>query len=80
MSETKYLALRRMRLPNPGQTPSSLRLEPGDVFSLDGTEGLDVSTLLRCGVIRIHQELSAAPGPLEMGQPPKRPQRKGGNK
>ena len=52
--EIEYTALVPMKIPNPGHIPSSMRLAPGDVFSLEGNEGLDVTSLLRQGSIRVH--------------------------
>lgn len=52
----KYVALKPMSFPNPGNVPSVLRLEPGEIFSLDGNEGLNVDSLLSCGVIRRYVE------------------------
>ena len=58
----KYVALKPMSFPNPGNIPSVLRLEPGDIFSLDGNEGLNVDSLLACRVIRRHVEPKKAKG------------------
>ena len=67
-SEVEYTALVRMKIPNPGHKPSSIRLAPGDVFSLDGNEGLDVDALLRQGAIRLHLPPKAPSGPVPKAQ------------
>jgi hypothetical protein len=54
--ETMYVALRRLKIPNPGQKPSSLRVEPGEVFSLDGSEGIYADRLLRNGAVRVYEK------------------------
>ena len=50
--DTYYRANRKLRIPNgPGNIPSSTRVEAGEIFSLDGTEPIDVPLLLRLGAI-----------------------------
>jgi len=51
----KYTALVRLKIPNPGQKPSSLRLEPGEIFSLDGSEGIHIDQLLATGAVRVYE-------------------------
>ncbi len=48
----KYTALRRLTISNPGHVPSSFDLEAGDIFSLEGNEGLRVDQMLQAGSIR----------------------------
>lgn len=52
--EVQYVALRKLKLPNPGQTPSSIRFAPGDIFSLDGSEGINVEMLLQSGAAKVY--------------------------
>lgn len=57
-NETKYVALVPLMFPNPGQTPSVMKVKPGDIFSLDGSEGLRADRLLRSQAIKLYD-----PGP-----------------
>ena len=51
--ETYYIANRNLLIPNgPGTLPSSTRVSKDDVFSLDGTEPIDVALLLQQGAIK----------------------------
>lgn len=54
--DKKYVALKKMMIPNPNEIPSTLRVEPGGIFSLDGSEGLNVTALLQCKVIKEYKE------------------------
>ncbi len=46
--ETWYLALTKLKISNaPGTVPSSIRVEVGQRFALDGTEPIDVAQLLK---------------------------------
>ena len=48
MPEEYFIAKRRLRIPNgPGQTPSSVLVPAGEVFSLDGTEPVNIELLLQ---------------------------------
>jgi len=58
--EVRYTALVNLKIGCPGQTPSTLRLTPGDIFSLDGTEGIHVGQLLRSRAIRLYVEKKEA--------------------
>ncbi len=50
--ETYYIANRKLLIPNgPGAVPSSVRVEKGEIFSLDGTEPIDLDALLEGGAI-----------------------------
>jgi len=51
-----------MTFPNPGYSPSVIRLRAGEIFSLEGQEGLNVSTLLISGIIREYLEPKPAKG------------------
>ena len=50
---TRYVALCNLMIPNPGQVPSVLKLTPGDIFSLDGNEGIHIDRLIRNGNVRV---------------------------
>ena len=51
--EMYYIANRNLLIPNgSGIIPSSTRVSKGDVFSLDGTEPIDVALLLQQGAIK----------------------------
>ena len=48
-----YIARRKLLIPQgPGQTPSSIRMFQGDVFSFDGDEPIDINSLLRSQAIQ----------------------------
>ena len=68
--DTYYKAKHKLLIPNgPGQLPSSVHVDNGEIFSLDGTEMVDVGMLLR-----LHQ-IERYDGPLpkvvETEEPPK---------
>lgn len=60
MPEQKYVALTKLLIPCPGQVPSTLRCVPGDIFSLDGNEGIHVDRLLRQHAIALYEGPQAA--------------------
>ncbi len=52
-----YIARRKLLIPQgPGNTPSSLRIFKGDVFSFDGDEPIDIRSLLRTQAIQPYTE------------------------
>lgn len=61
--DAKYVALKKMLIPNPNERPSAMRVAPGDIFSLDGSEGLCVDMLLRQVIIKKYIE----PKPQKQG-------------
>ena len=50
MAEEFFVAQCKLKIPNgPGQVPSSMGVQPGEIFSLDGSEPINVSLLLSIG-------------------------------
>ena len=47
-----YTALKKLSIPQPGQTPGILRVAQYEVFSFDGNEPIDINGLLRAQSIR----------------------------
>ena len=64
----RYTALRRLTIPSPGNVPSSIDLEPGDVFSLDGNEGIHLDQLLQIGAIKLTRLAKPKPAPKPKGR------------
>jgi len=64
----KYVALHRLKIPCPGQVPSSIRVMPGDIFSLDGNEGIQVEQLLQQGHIKVYEEVKREPKDSRKGR------------
>tara|TARA_Y100000310_G_scaffold126272_3_gene125054 strand:+ start:9879 stop:10097 length:219 start_codon:yes stop_codon:yes gene_type:complete len=54
-SVVRYIAVRRLKIPNPNETPSSLRVAPGEIFSLDGSEGIHIDRLLAVGAVEVYE-------------------------
>ena len=63
----KYVALHRLKIACPGQVPSSIKIMPGDIFSLDGNEGIQVDQLLQQGHIKVYEEVKCAEGSRQGG-------------
>mgnify|MGYP001568314030 FL=1 len=52
MTEKYYRANVKLLIPNaPGAVPSSVRVQPGEVVILDGTEPLNVPMMIQVGAI-----------------------------
>tara|TARA_Y100000310_G_scaffold71153_1_gene66988 strand:+ start:467 stop:691 length:225 start_codon:yes stop_codon:yes gene_type:complete len=51
----RYRALRRLLIPSPGQVPSAIRAEPGDIISFDGNEGIHVGRLVQQRAIELYK-------------------------
>jgi hypothetical protein len=49
-----YVAHIKLLIHTPGQTPSALRVKPGDIFSLDGNEGIKIERLLASGAASVY--------------------------
>jgi len=50
----KYVALRRLVIPNPRRVPSSIKIAPGDIISFEGNEGLHVGRLVQQGALKLY--------------------------
>ena len=54
--ETWYLALHKLHMvQGPGTKPSSIRFYPGQRFTLDGDEPVDIESLLRTGAVKLYE-------------------------
>tara|TARA_R110000787_G_scaffold117069_1_gene227609 strand:+ start:138 stop:413 length:276 start_codon:yes stop_codon:yes gene_type:complete len=61
VAEVWYLALHKLHMvQGPGVTPSSIRFHPGQRFTLDGDEPVDIGSLLRTGAVKIYEESDEA--------------------
>lgn len=59
--EVWYLALHKLHMAQgPGTIPSSIRLYPGQRFTLDGDEPVDIESLLRIGAVKFYEESDEA--------------------
>ena len=71
-----YLALRKLHMvQGPGVKPSSIRFHPGQRFTLDGDEPVDIEALLRTRAVKIYEDSDeewAQARLAEMPQPKKR--------
>ena len=60
-TEIWYLALHKLHMAQgPGVTPSSIRFYPGQRFTLDGDEPVDIESLLRTGAVKLYEESDEA--------------------
>ena len=67
-----YLTLKKLLMPQgPATKPSSLRLYPGQRFTLDGDEPIDVEALLRTRAVKIYEESDAAWAQTKLTEIPK---------
>ncbi len=56
-NEVWYLALHKLHMvQGPGTKPSSIRFYPGQRFTLDGDEPVDIDSLLRTGAVKLYEE------------------------
>ena len=56
-TEVWYLALHKLHIvQGPGTKPSSIRFYPGQRFTLDGDEPVDIDSLLRTGAVKLYEE------------------------
>ena len=56
-SEVWYLALHKLLMAQgPGVKPSSIRFFPGQRFTLDGDEPVDIESLLRTGAVKVYED------------------------
>jgi len=75
-----YLALKKMLMAQgPGVKPSSIRINRGQRFALDGDEPLDIDELIRLKVVKIYEESDAewAQGELAKAPKPRRRRNRG---
>ena len=76
-SEIWYLALKRLHIAQgPGVKPSTLRIAPGQRFTLDGDEPLDVESLLRTRAIKLYEESDAEWAQAQLGEQVATPRRR----
>ena len=69
---TWYLTLKKLLMPQgPMTKPSSLRLYPGQRFTLDGDEPIDVESLLRTRAIKVYEESDEAWAQSKLADMPK---------
>ena len=70
--EIWYIALKKLLLSQgPGITPSVLRLMPGQRFTLDGDEPVDIESLLRIRAVKIYEESDAEWAQQQLANAPK---------
>ena len=70
-TEIWYLALRKLHMvQGPGTTPSSIRFFPGQRFTLDGDEPVDIESLLRTGAVKIYEESDAEWAQAQLAEMP----------
>jgi len=75
--EIWYLALRKLHIvQGPGVKPSSIRFIPGQRFTLDGDEAVDVESLMRTRSIKIYEESDAEWAQAQLANAPKPPARR----
>ena len=56
-NEVWYLALHKLLMAQgPGVKPSSIRFFPGQRFTLDGDEPVDIESLLRTGAVKVYED------------------------
>ena len=56
-TEVWYLALHKLHMAQgPGVKPSSIRFYPGQRFTLDGDEPVDIEALLRTRAVKIYED------------------------
>ena len=61
LTEVWYLALHKLHMAQgPGTIPSSIRFHPGQRFTLDGDEPVDIDSLLRTGAVKLYEESDEA--------------------
>ena len=64
-----YIALKRLLIPSgPGRIPSAVRMVPGDVFSFDGDEPVEIEQMLKLGAIAAYTKDLAKVVPLKGGK------------
>jgi hypothetical protein len=78
--EVWYLALKKLLLSQgPGVKPSTLRIIPGQRFTLDGDEPIDVEALLRIGAIKLYEDSDAEWAQEQLANAPKPRRRRNSN-
>jgi|TARA_R110002020_G_scaffold21850_9_gene74084 hypothetical protein len=69
--EIWYLAIHKLHMAQgPGTTPSSIRFHPGQRFTLDGDEPVDIESLLRTGAVKIYEESDAEWAQAQLAEMP----------
>ena len=72
-----YLALHKLHIAQgPGVKPSTIRIFPGQRFDLDGTEFVDVESLLRMNAIKVYEESDREWAEARMAERPEQPKRR----
>ena len=75
--EIWYLALHKLHMAQgPGVTPSSIRFYPGQRFTLDGDEPVDIESLLRIGAVKIYEESDEEWAQARLAERPEPPKRR----
>ena len=75
--EVWYLALRKVHMAQgPGTIPSSIRFHPGQRFTLDGDEPVDIESLLRTGAVKLYEESDEAWAMAQLANRPPPPRRR----
>jgi hypothetical protein len=55
--EVWYIALKKMLMAQgPGVKPSSIRIQKGQRFALDGDEPIDIDELVRLHIVKVYEE------------------------
>ena len=78
--EVWYLALKKLLMvQGPGAVPSSIRIQQGQRFALDGDEPVDIEELIRLRAVKIYEESDAgwAQAALANAPRPKRSRNRG---
>ena len=71
-TEVWYLALRKLHIvQGPGVKPSSIRFYPGQRFTLDGDEFVDVEMLLRVRAIKVYEDSDEGWAQARLAEMPK---------
>ena len=78
--EIWYLALHKLLMvQGPGTKPSSSRFYPGQRFTLDGDEPVDIESLLRTGAVKIYEESDEAWAQAQLADRPQPRRRRRNN-
>ena len=76
-TEIWYLALHKLHMvQGPGTTPSSIRFYPGQRFTLDGDEPVDIESLLRTGAVKLYEDSDAEWAQARLAERPEPPKRR----
>ena len=76
-TEVWYLALHKLHMvQGPGIKPSSIRFYPGQRFTLDGDEPVDIESLLRTRAVKIYEESDEEWAQARLAERPEPPKRR----